>query len=478
MKLPRLACFAVLTCAVLFFSACHHRSADGTDGSRERQPDLILIVVDALRRDHLGMYGYDKPTSPGMDSLAAEGIVFDNAYSHGSQTFNSTASLLTSRYFPYLLPRLASEPIEDLNPETGSRHARVPVLAESNVTLAEALRDGGYQTVGIFTNPHHHWSSGFWQGFEHARYLSAQKGDVAYARGPKIHSAFFNWYDTEREGRPYFAYLHFMDAHAPYRPPRFLRRKFVTVKGRDLYRKGVPVGDGVPTGADLQYMMALYDGEIRFVDLVVESLLHDLALRDGLDDAVLIITSDHGDEFMDHGGLGHGSHLERELIHVPLMISGLPNQPGRKADLTRHIDVAPTLLDLAGLDSPTEFEGASLLPLVHGSDQADLRIEESFAAVGNHRSLTTRDWHFTFTPKEDRTRLYRLDSDPRGLQDLSERHPDLVADFLAQLEQLEGIRVRTAQQALELAGERPSSDQNRVGPEIRQQLEALGYVDP
>ena len=469
---------AALIFAALLFPACDRRATEITAGTPRRQPDLILIVIDALRRDHLGTYGYDKPTSPGMDALAAEGIVFDNAYSHGSQTFNSTASLLTSRYFPYLLPRFATDPIEDLDPKTGARHSRVPILADSNVTLAEALQGGGYQTLGVFTNPHHHSSSGFWQGFDDARYLSPDKGDVAYARGPKIHRAFFDWYDTERDGRPYFAYLHFMDVHNPYRPPRFLRRQFVTVKGRDLYRKGVPEEERIPTDADLQYMMALYDAEIRFVDIVVESLVRDLATRQSLDDTVLVITSDHGDEFMDHGGLGHGSHLERELIHVPLMISGLPDRPRRESALIRQIDVAPTLVQLAGLETQTVFEGSSLVPLIRAPEDTDLGIEDSFAIVANHRSLTTLEWHFTFTPKENRTRLYRLDSDPRGLRDVSDHHPDLVDHFLARLELLEVIRARTAQRAIELAGEQASSEHDLVDAEIREQLEALGYADP
>lgn len=160
MRLPPILWISCLLCAALPFSACHHRAEDGIDASLERQPDFILVVVDALRRDHLGMYGYDKPTSPAMDSMAHAGVVCDNAYSHGSQTFNSTASLLTSRYFPYLLPRLGSNPIAGLDSETALRHSRVPVLAASNTTLAEVLQKGGYQTVGIFTNPHHHSGMG------------------------------------------------------------------------------------------------------------------------------------------------------------------------------------------------------------------------------------------------------------------------------------------------------------------------------
>ncbi|MEJ2085813.1 MAG: sulfatase-like hydrolase/transferase, partial [Acidobacteriota bacterium] len=141
---------------------------------RER-PDIILVLIDALRRDHLGIYGYDKPTSPFMDSLAKNGFVFDQAFSHGSQTFNSTASLLTSRYFPYVVPRTPDKaPISDLPPEMASRHARSPGIADLNLTVAEVLAGVGYQTLGIFTNPHHHSTSGFWQGFESARYLTPE----------------------------------------------------------------------------------------------------------------------------------------------------------------------------------------------------------------------------------------------------------------------------------------------------------------
>ena len=467
-----------LAFAGLFLPSCLQKTDSPVVDSARAQPDVILIVIDALRRDHLGMYGYDKPTSPGMDSLAANGTIFDNAYSHGSQTFNSTASLLTSKYFPHLLPRPDSKRIEDLSSETAARHSRVPILAASNLTLAESLAQGGYQTLGIFTNPHHHSTSGFWQGFDVARYLSPRKGDVAYARGPKIHQAFFEWYDEERDSGPYFAYLHFMDVHNPYRPPRFLRKQFVTVKGRDLYRKGVPEGDRIPTEDDLQYMIALYDAEIRFVDLVLENLVHGLRERDALENTILVITSDHGDEFMDHGGLGHGSTLERELIQVPLVITGLPSEARRETALSRHIDVAPTILELAGLPSSAQFEGRSLLSSETGAQEESLEAASSFAAVAKLRSLTTQEWHFTFDPKGPQTRLYRLASDPKGLVDLSEEYPAVTQNFLTDLGKLEALRALSAQQALDAAPDHPGGEERHVNEAVLQQLEALGYVDP
>ncbi|MCP4592048.1 MAG: sulfatase-like hydrolase/transferase, partial [bacterium] len=223
-------------------------------------PNVILIVVDTLRRDHVGVYGYPRPTTPFLDELAAQGVVFENAYSQAPQTFNSTVTLLTSRYFPYLVRNTQFESVPGLDEESQARHAQVPYLAKMNLTLPEVLGEGGYETLGVFTNPHHHATSGFWQGFEKTEYLTPESRAVAYARGPKIHQAFFEWLDQRRTDRPYFAYLHFMDVHAPYRPPHKLRKLFVTVPGRDRYRKGKPTGDQIPSAEDLAYMQALYDG--------------------------------------------------------------------------------------------------------------------------------------------------------------------------------------------------------------------------
>ena len=127
-------------------------------------PDTTLVCekakTDALRFDHLGIYGYEEPTSPFIDSLGADGVVFEHAFSHGSETFRSTAALLTSKYVPQFVERPAAlDPISELPQETAERHSGVPMLGPLNLTLAEALVANGYQTVGLFTNPHHHSKS-------------------------------------------------------------------------------------------------------------------------------------------------------------------------------------------------------------------------------------------------------------------------------------------------------------------------------
>jgi len=442
------------------------------------RPDIILVVIDALRRDHLGIYGYDRPTSPFMDSLADEGLVFDYAFSHGSQTFNSTASLLTSRYFPYVVPRTPDDgPISDLAPEMATRHARSPVIADLNLTVAEVLEGVGYQTLGIFTNPHHHSTSGFWQGFESARYLKPERRNLPYAGASRVHEAFFEWYDTERKGRPYFAYLHFMDVHNPYRPPRALRRQFVEVDGRDLFVNGVPDLDRASLETDLQYTIGLYDAEIRFVDLVLENLFSGLSERDGRSRTLVIVTSDHGDEFMDRGGLGHGRHLAPEMVHIPLFAYGPGIVARHDITLVRQIDLAPTLVELAGAAAPPEFEGVSLTPRLFGSAPSSSESpSSSFAWVDDQRSLTTDEWHLTSTLEPGSTRLYDLDRDPTARRDVAADHPEVVTALLGELDQIEERRRESARKSREWIQRAVSPAPEAIDPEIREQLEALGYL--
>lgn len=455
-------------------------AAVGCGGSFEPEPEaphLLLVVADALRRDHLGVYGYDqRPTSPFLDRLAREGVTFDDAHAQASQTFNSTSTLLTSRLFPYLgePPGLAAG--TGLDRATRERHAQVPVLRPENLTLAEVLAGGGYDTFGAFSNPHHHPASGFWQGFAEARFVPPKAPRTAYAPGPKVVRAFLDWLDG-RSGRetPVFAYLHFMDTHNPYRPPREIRRQFVTAGGRDLYRNGRPVE--TPTAADLDYMRALYDGEIRWFDGVLAALVEALSERGLWQRTVLVVAADHGDEFMEHGGLGHGMTLEPEVLRVPLMfagpaLTGAGVAPGRVAALVRNLDLAPTLAELAGLRPPAEFEGSSLLPRMRGGETEV--APPSFAWLGSLRSVTTERWHISLDLETGERRLYDRRSDPGGRLNAIADHPQAAADLARLLDALEDAKRRAEEEAARLGPQQPPAE---LDPAVREQLEALGYLD-
>ncbi len=481
--------------ATLLLLAAIGRAAIGCGsppGDEPEAPHLVLAVVDALRRDHLGLYGYDKPTSPFLDRLAGQGVAFDDAHAQGSETFVSTSTLLTSRLFPLLGPSPELPADSGLDEAARRRHSWVPVLREQNLTLAETLATAGYDTFAAFTNPHHHPASGFWQGFGEARLLPPPEGrKTAYARAPKVVNAFLDWLDR-RDGAevpgsglpgsgPVFAYLHFMDPHNPYRPPRDLRRQFVTTGGRDLYRNGKPLE--TPTTDDLAFMQALYDGEIRWFDEALAALVEALEQRGLWRRTVLLVASDHGDEFMEHGGLGHGESLEPELLRVPLVVAGPPLAglgvaPRRVPALVRNLDLAPTLAELAGTVPVAAFEGSSLLPLMRGAT-AETAIAEprppALARRGPLRSATTGRWHFILDLASGEGRLYDRRSDPGGTVDAAVAHPEAAASLTHRIEAMENDRRQSEAEAARLGD--PQEPAVEIDPAVREQLEALGYLD-
>jgi arylsulfatase A-like enzyme len=438
---------------------------------------VILILIDALRRDHVGAYGYPRPTTPYLDSLAADGVVFLNAYAQAPQTLVSTSTLLTSRYFPWLLRGLAHDPIPGMAERQRELWAKVPRLADANLTLAEVFQDGGYQTMGLFTNPHHHPTSGFWQGFEHASYV-VRDADTAYGRVTKVSAAFLEWYEARDDSRPYFAYLHLMDVHNPYRPPPEQRKLFPPGEGRHVYVNGIP--EEPPTAADLKAMQALYDGEIRFVDDTLRSTLGPLQRRGELANTVIVVTSDHGDEFMDHGGLGHGKTVELELLKIPVILAGAVPTPAsgqRFWPLVRNLDLAPTLLELAAITIPDSFEGTSLVPWLTNPEAAGPLRLRSFAWNNHLRSLTTQRWHLAVDRAARSRRLYDLKADPTGTVDVLRHNPETVARLGRHLHRLEVRRRHSEDRARILRAVETGATVAIEDSEILDQLRALGYVD-
>lgn len=404
-------------------------------------------------------------------------MVFDDALSQAPQTLNSTASLFTSRRFPYLLWGVQHEPIPWIVPEQRDQWARTPRLAAANQTLAEVLQAGGFETFALFTNPHHHATSGFGQGFDQSRLLDRDPGR-AYARVDTVVDTFLAWHGNRpASDRPYFAYLHLMDPHNPYRPPERYLELFPPGDGRDLYTNGRP-GPGF-TAADLAAMTARYDGEIRFVDDGLRTLVTELGRRGDINDTLVVVTADHGDELMDHAGLGHGRTVELELLRIPLVMAGGPVKKAavrRIGELVRNLDLAPTLVELAGLEVPGEFEGKSLTPLILGVGSAAETPALSYAWIGKLRSLTTTEWHCTRNLATNKIALYDRSADPTGLTDVAAAHPDLTALCTAEIDRLEAERLESERYAEVLKAVETGAELPPESAAVLEQLRALGYV--
>jgi arylsulfatase A-like enzyme len=328
--------------------------------------------------------------------------------------------------------------------------------------------------VALFNNPHHHPTSGFFQGFEEARLLDRDP-DQAYARVDSVRDAFLDWHANRDPSRPFFAYLHLMEPHNPYRPPEAYRELFPPGPGRYEYVNGTPSLSF--SDQDLAHMRALYSAEIRTLDDGLRAVIGELERRGVLDRTLVVVTADHGEELMDHGGLGHGKTVELEQLRIPLVMAGGPARgaAGRRVgELVRNLDLAPTLVELAGVEVPPEFEGESLLPLLAGPSTVAVGRTRSFAWNAKLRALTSSTWHCMRDLEDDRLTLYHRPSDPAGMNDVAVGHPRVAELCRTELDRLEGLRLESVRRAnrlkaLETAG--PETEQ------VREQLEALGYVE-
>lgn len=310
-----------------------------------KRPNILFIMIDTLRADHLHSYGYQRRTSDTIDSLAEKGWLFDHHIASASQTVPSTLSLMLSQH----------------PAEHGFRHEGLghfvrnrPLYPDTFLFLSEVLSQAGFATAAYIGNPWLMQENGFAQGFD----------DFVYSnqRGLSLTAAARDWleHDWSRE-RPFFVYLHYFDVHWKYDPLPEYRAKFETpAGGRVMYSTGPPYATVRPE--DLDATVAAYDGEVAYVDDQVAGLLETLSMLKIEDETIIVVTSDHGDEFLDHGGLGHGTTVYGELTRVPLvLVYPAEFEPGKRIQhLTRHIDLAPTLVELVGIDPPASFRGHSL----------------------------------------------------------------------------------------------------------------------
>jgi arylsulfatase A-like enzyme len=440
--------------------------------SPQKPPNIVLVVIDTLRRDHLGAYGYHKPTSPVLDRLARDGLLFQKAYSQAPQTYNSTASLFTGQLVPLRWIVKKEGPIPDLFFGMQAGHAKVPILLDENLTLAEALRDLGYATYGLFTNPHHHERSGFWQGFESPVYMRGETPQNPYAPADEVCDQFIDDMQNHTGGAPIYAYVHFMDVHHPYMPPERFRGLSGRTPGRDRYASRFDPVD--VTEADIAYMEELYDGEIRFVDEQIGRMVGCLTRLGLWKNTVLVVASDHGEEFLDHGKFGHGHTMETELLRVPLIMAGGGLRQGAGDSsrvLARNLDIPATILDLVSGEESTEFEGASLL--ADGGSPSHGEEEMSVAWHLELRSVTTDRWHF-IAKGDGEVKLYDNRLDPAGLMDVALAHPTVIEKFKARVTSLEESIREMRSAARRAAGDLPAEVETDA---VVEQLKQLGYID-
>jgi arylsulfatase A-like enzyme len=369
-----------------------------------RPPDLFLISLDACRADHLSCYGYDRPTSPFLDGLAARGTRFALAFANTQGTVPSHTTLLTSLY-------QETHRMFHFRTEAEKRWQKVPADA---VMLQELLRARGYRTLAVTDGGHMARTFGFDRGFDEFR-----DGATGVESGTR---KLLGLLGTRPDpGRPVFAFLHTYQIHSPYDPPEPERTLFGPWPGRigtdsgtllELNRRGPA---GLQPG-DLEFLRGQYDGGIRYTDRVLEGFFRDLEAAGFLRNAVVAVTADHGEEFGEHGGLLHRGMLYDESIRVPLILAGVRVPAGRvDGRMVSLVDVAPTLLALAGAPAAPGMAGRDLLAA--GGPEGE---EEVFTQYGPLRyAVRTREWKLIRNTAPPSLELYDLRRDSGERENLA-----------------------------------------------------------
>jgi arylsulfatase A-like enzyme len=431
----------------------------GAQAAAPRSPDLLLIVVESLRADHVGCYGCAWPTTPAIDALASNATRFAQASASSSWTQPSIATLLTS-----------VSPV---------RHGMVKPRQSGDAslpTLAESLRKAGYQTVGIVANPMLHRRFGFAHGFDHYDDYtvamapgSADEALIASsaqsATSATVTRLALSWLERRDPARPLFLFLFYMDPHSDYLPPPPYDRLFTDDPIPPL--RNIPgLGTSFVPPAARERIRAAYAGEIRYTDACIGRLLDALAATPRAGDTAVALCGDHGEAFWEHGRPGHGHHLYEEEIRVPLIIRA-PG-PSSGAIVTGQaglIDLAPTLLALAGLPSPAGWEGSDLSAFLAGGALPerplllDTRVSRPLRAI---RTPTLK--LIALPPYEAPAEIYDLAADPCETNNLAGAAPlpSGVAGLLTLL--------RPA------TGEAPASKPIALDPATLRQIRSLGYA--
>ncbi|MFQ6082103.1 MAG: sulfatase [Candidatus Aminicenantia bacterium] len=442
--------------------------------------NVILISIDTLRADHLGCYGYKRETSPNIDRLTSEGVVFTNAFSTTSWTLPAHISLLTS---------------------LDTRHHQVnkanPYLDNSIVTLADILRKNGYFTYGFTGGALVSQRFGFSKGFDFYREF---KGSQSIRKSAEVlYNNFDKWLEKNKD-KKFFLFLHTYQTHEPYYSPSPFNSLFFNNKKAKWEKADMRkiLFNNEPrqrkrfnnvTSLEKENIIALYDGEIRYTDeCLIKPLIEKLKKFHLYQNTMIILTSDHGEEFFDHRAWLHGHSLYNELIKIPLIVK-FPFSKFKNLKLdkfVRIIDIMPTILEEAGIDySSYELDGLSLISIIKNNEKEERIFIADVGAEGNPFGLPSRiavnfnrfklilnndfgkppEYFFPCPPPIAKAEFYDLKNDPVEKKNIVHQEKGMVQDLLKKIYKIYQLRPKKGQKKSKV-----------LDKELEETLKALGYI--
>ena len=434
----------------------------GCSGEPPRPRSMVVLVVDTLRADHLGAYGYDQnSTSPRLDAWLPRARLYERAFATSPWTLPSIGSLFTGTW-----------PSE----HGGGKHGRKPgtftSLGKALPTLAERFQAAGFATGAIISNAFLAPGTGADRGFTLYDYETSSIEHTR--RADQIVRAGLAWIERQQD-RPFLLLLHFFDPHLAYDAPPQFRGRFTSgiesqlalpiVSVRELRKQARSLPE-----PERRFVRAAYDEEIAGVDEQLGVLLDALAQREFLQHSLVLLTADHGEELFDHGGFEHGHALWQELLHVPLAFWGVGVKPGRESVPVSLVDIAPTLLDAAGLEPLPGAQGISLWPnLTRGAPLGLRPLYAERTLFGRERKTVIR-WpdKLEFVPSTGEWRHFDLVADP------GEAHPD-APPATPEIQSLQRSATELWQSGSQ-AGKQ-QAEPAPVDDDTREALRGLGYIE-
>jgi len=411
--------------------------------ANEALPNILLFTIDACRPDHFGCYGYNRNTTPNIDRLAGDGVLFTHAFSQSAWTTPGMISIFTSLY-----------------PPTHGVDAKDRTLKDDVLTLTKVLKKNGYAAPVLpkFVDIPNYWHLGF-EVVDKEQFQAEEGEDLL-----KLLEAY--------KGQRFFIWYHYHGLHLPYNP----QNPYDKIFQEDIFsgisadteavsvvkKKSVIKNNSVNfNSTDRKGIIALYDGQVRQLDDYIGQLTEKMKKWGILDNTVIIVTSDHGEELFEHGFIGHAStslnaKLYDEIIHIPLIIWWPKKIKHRVVDeLVQQIDVMPTILDMLGLPIPEGVQGYSLLPSIQGNPANNLRPVFCETILGGYQStkemediklrcVRTKEWKLIYTNTltsnvsiggldEGKYELYNFSSDPKEERNIFENHPEVAKELKKKL---------------------------------------------
>ncbi|MFN2286548.1 MAG: sulfatase [Anaerolineae bacterium] len=466
--------------------------------------NVVLLTVDCLRADRLGVMGQTQGLTPNLDALVSQSTVFPQAFAVGPRTPESFPAILASTY-----------------PLTFNADWHLP---EKLTTLAEILQRAGYATAAFHSNPYLSLNLGYGKGFSSfwdsmettsavsklasrakliikrdstlyrflrrlARRFETQAEISYYTRAEEVNGRAIKWLQNQQS--PFFLWLHYMDLHYPYNPPvSFVQRVrpegIPKAQQADIVSRSLEKPESI-TQAETQILEDLYNAGLLYVDEGIGNLLSVLKQLNLFDDTFVFVTADHGEEFLEHGSFGHGVkiHLLKanrpilklydELLHVPLVLRSPIStmMPRRVSSLVSLIDLAPTLVDLLDIEEADCWQGISLVPLLKGNvDRLREGVFSEYAVRGETErwpivSYRTSRWKFVYDGVEQGHELYDLECDPAEQNNIYATRPAILSE----------LESAVHQHLADVRGETSQTTEGGITPEMIERFRGLGYIE-